>query len=516
MYVQKNMVNEAVRVCKKHCPHMLGDILESSPLTGAGAAVSGVQSFEEILDAAKIYEETGNYSRAIDMYLSINEESNGDHDRLEEVWENAVRLAMKHASERYGEIVGIIAKRLQLIQRFEAAAELYESVEAPREAVKCYMAGEAWDQAKLLAQQRCPDMLKMVEERHRNAMMEKGDADDLLKKTGDVGSALDLYARSGDWEKCLQLASTQGQKMLPHYLVQYAKILCNQGNILQACQNLVHYGPPPEPANFQLYKMICNDLLANTDPTAPQTLRELLLKLVNPNSIGAPPSLQKLADDKRPEASEFFKSLLSAHLQMLRGRLQEQNKGGLELIAKISVALCRYCAEFPMDKAFYDAGMDCKNANMVNMSFFFLNRFLDIADAIEDPENAQIDNTDFMDTDIPSPYDLDLPEEAHIPAQQVEEIRDVVLGWSMDKSVQQKMDLRPCDKCRTEIYTASLSCKHCKQIYEPCCITGFPVVKRNRVECTSCRTAANRDDWNAALQIFKCCMWCNAPQNPQF
>jgi intraflagellar transport protein 172 len=146
MYVQKRMVNEAVRVCKKHCPHMLGDIVESMPTDnagGAGVGGGGAQSFEEILDAAKIYEETGNYSRAIDMYLSINEESNSDHDRLEEVWENAVRLAMKHATERYGDIVGIVGKRLQMIQRFEAAAELYESVEASREAVKCYMAGEA-------------------------------------------------------------------------------------------------------------------------------------------------------------------------------------------------------------------------------------------------------------------------------------------------------------------------------------------------------------------------------------
>ena len=37
-----------------------------------------------------------------------------------------------------------------------------------------------------------------------------------------------------------------------------------------------------------------------------------------------------------------------------------------------------------MDRAFYEAGRDCKNANLVNMAFFFLNRFLDIADAIED------------------------------------------------------------------------------------------------------------------------------------
>jgi intraflagellar transport protein 172 len=377
------------------------------------------------------------------------------------------------------------------------------------------MAGEAWDQAKVLAQQRCPDMLKMVEERQKASLVEKGDADEILKKTGDVGSALDMYARSGDWEKCLQLASKQGPKMLPHYLVQYAKILCNQGSILQACQNLVHYGPPPEPANFQLYKIICNDLLASSDPTGPQILREMLLKLSNANGIGAVPSLQKLGDDKRPEAVEFFRPLISAHLQYVRGKLRELNKGH-ELAAKISVALCRYCAEFPLDKAFYDAGIDCKNANMINMSFFFLNRFLDIADAIDDPENAQIDNTDFMDTDIPSPYDLDLPEEGQIPADQVEEIRDVVLGWSMDPNVQQKMDMRPCDKCRTEIYTASLNCKHCNQVYEPCIITGYPVVKRNRVECTSCRAAANRDDWNAALQIFKVCIWCNAPQNPQF
>merc|ERR1712226_637592 len=63
MYVQKRMVNEAVRVCKKHCPHMLGDIVESMPNDNAGGAGvgggGGAQSFEEILDAAKIYEETG-------------------------------------------------------------------------------------------------------------------------------------------------------------------------------------------------------------------------------------------------------------------------------------------------------------------------------------------------------------------------------------------------------------------------------------------------------------------------
>merc|ERR1719336_820071 len=128
---------------------------------------------------------------------------------------------------------------------------------------------------------------------------------------------------------------------------------------------------------------------------------------------------------------------MAAHGMMVRNKLRAMNKSP-ELIAKVSISLCRYCTEFPVDNAFYDAGIDCKQANMINMSFFFLNRFLDISDAIEDPDNAAIDNTDFMDTDIPSPYDLDLPEEVCIEPKQVEEIRDWVLGWSMDQNVQQK------------------------------------------------------------------------------
>merc|ERR1712048_12811 len=182
-----------------------------------------------------------------------------------------------------------------------------------------------------------------------------------------------------------------------------------------------------------------------------------------------------------PQAVEFHKSLLTAHFQTVRQKLKAANKGN-DLQAKASVALCRYCTEFPVDRAFYEAGINCKNAGMINMAFFFLNRFLDISDAIEDPENAAIDNTDFMDTDIPSPYDLDLPEAPYIQGQQVEEIRDWVLGWSMDQSVQQKMDLRPCDKCRQDIYCATLSCPHCKTTYEPCAVTGHPVLKRSRVE----------------------------------
>jgi len=414
-------------------------------------------------------------------------------------------------------IVSIVAKRLKMIQRFEAAAELYEEISAARDAVNCYIAGEVWEKARLLAQQQCPEMVRIVDEKHKGDLINKGDGDELIRRTGDVDSALDMYARNGDWSKCLALAEKHSQKMLPHYLVQYCKILANKGEIMQACQQLAYYWPPTEQSNFALYKVITNELLASEDKTAPPMLREMLLRLVSSQkNVTVPPTPKQLMEERSNAcATEFFKALMAAHLQTVRGRIMEQQKSG-ELIAKISVALCRYCAEFPVDRGFYEAGLECKNANMINMSFFFLNRFLDIADAIEDPENAAIDNTDFMETDIPSPYDLDLPETPHITGPQVEEIRDWVLGWSMDQSVQQKMDLRPCDKCRQDIYTANLSCPGCSTKYEPCAVTGYPVLKRSRVECSNCHVAGNRDDWNSWLQMFKTCPWCAVAQNAQY
>merc|ERR1719329_1589731 len=270
---------------------------------GAGSNVT--QSLEEILDAAKIYEETGNYSRAIDTYLSVNENSYQDADRLEEVWENPVRLAMKHAQERYNEIVAVVASRLKLIQRFEAAAELYESIEAAREAVNCYIAGAVWEKAKILAQQQCPDMIRVVEERYKTDLVSKGDGDELIRRTGDVDSALDMYARNGDWAKCLQLAEKQSPKMLPHYLVQYCKILANDAKILEACQTLVRYGPPGEQSNFQLYKVITHELLAGSDSAAPPVLREMLLRLLTGGLVSVPPSPKQLAEDRQPASVEF-------------------------------------------------------------------------------------------------------------------------------------------------------------------------------------------------------------------
>jgi len=63
-----------------------------------------------------------------------------------------------------------------------------------------------------------------------------------------------------------------------------------------------------------------------------------------------------------------------------------------------------------------------------DLAFIFYNRYIDLYDAIEDPDNNGInDNTDFEETDIPSPYDISLPEKNLMSAGDRDKIRDWVL-----------------------------------------------------------------------------------------
>merc|ERR1711981_1305661 len=102
-------------------------------------------------------------------------------------------------------------------------------------------------------------------------------------------------------------------------------------------------------------------------------LREMLLRVVAGSQV-PPPAYSKIDS----EVAEFTKSFMVAHLNALRSQGR--------------------------DRGLYEAGCACKDAPVaqLNLAFLFLNRFLDICDAIED-DNTEIDNSDFLQTDLPSP-----------------------------------------------------------------------------------------------------------------
>ena len=83
------------------------------------------------------------------------------------------------------------------------------------------------------------------------------------------------------------------------------------------------------------------------------------------------------------------------------------------------------------------------------MAFVFLNRYLDLYDAIEEGSLDMLDHSDFAETDIP--YEVPLPEHPHIAPDEHEAVKEWVLAVSMDQKVEQVL---PLDERMT--YEASL------------------------------------------------------------
>jgi intraflagellar transport protein 172 len=121
-------------------------------------------------------------------------------------------------------------------------------------------------------------------------------------------------------------------------------------------------------------------------------------------------NLMELVGDKNNAVYvEFMKYLIITHLILLKG---ESERAKLDHItAKLSTSLLRYCKDIRADKAFLDAGEANRNIGNNDMAFIFFNRYIDLWDAIVDPEGATItENDDFEGTDIPPPYEIPIPE----------------------------------------------------------------------------------------------------------
>jgi intraflagellar transport protein 172 len=426
----------------------------------------------------------------------------------------AVELSSNKCPERLQDVISIVAKRLAMLGRHASAGDLYEQIDKYHEAIMAYIAAEEWVKARNLAKQALPEMLGKVEEAYNQDLIQKQNGDELIRR-GNVTTALDMYARNGEWDRCLDLAEKSAPKALPHYLAQHCKVLARDKNFLGACQAFVRYGAPRDQANYPLYKLICSELCARKFQNASEettmwtSLREMLLRVVAGNQV-PPPAYNKI--DK--EVAEFTKSFMVAHINALRAMGRDRGVNA-SITMKQSVSLLRYTADFPVDRAFYDAGVACRDAPVpqLNLAFFFLNRFLDICDAIEDPDSTEIDNSDFLETDLPTPYEVELPESWWVKSDVVEDIRDWVLQGAVDKSVEQKLSTRACENCKADMYCASLECHSCKYKYEPCAVTGYPVYRQDKVNCKTCGISANRDDWNTWIAATKTCPWCGMSAN---
>jgi intraflagellar transport protein 172 len=437
-YKQANRWQDAIRIAREFLPHKVQELMGEHAAFMRGEQGLGAQSHDELMARGRQLEEGREFSQAIDAYLQVTAAQTKSHDFLEEVWENAVKLAMNHVPARIAEVVEIVSKRLVEISRFAQAAELYEGVDKHREAIAVYMQGGMWDQARDLARQMGPKVEKEVTEAHRRSMAETGAAEDLVH-SGNVAEGIEAYAQKGDWDKCREVAEQQGAHMLVKYATLHGAALIQQSTFAGAAKIFATYGTATTGNNVSMYRRLAKEILATGDYDGGEVdtkstrsilhLRQMLAKVVAGVRQGGDEALTR----------EFENLLWIAHMTAAKDVAEE--RGATEARRKLSLSLLRHIRTIPADKAFYDAGQCCRQANDLSMAFVFLNRYLDITEAMEEQEgnSTTLDNSDFADTGIP--FDFPLPDRQFLSDKDREKVRDYVLEISMNEKIQQTLNV---------------------------------------------------------------------------
>ncbi|XP_034555797.1 intraflagellar transport protein 172 homolog [Notolabrus celidotus] len=485
-YKDAEMWSDAMRICKEYLPNKLSVLQEEYERETSKKGVRGV---EVLLEQAREWEQSGEYSRAVECYLKVKDDANVN--LTEKYWMRAVELSIKFLGvDRAVEVVRAVGPRLTQLRKYNSAAEIYLNVDLIKEAIDAFIAGEEWNKAKRVAKELEPRYEDYVDQKYKEHLKDQGKVDSLVGV--DVVAALDMYAERGQWEKCLETASKQNFKILHKYVALYATLLIKEEDPTKALCLYIQHGAPPNPQNFNIYKRLFLDLINLPDTDTPESyhmwadLRNFLQQLCE--------NMSRSAEANSPAHEDFEQLLLIAHYYATRSAA----KGVEQLVsiaAKLSVSLLRHTELIPADKAFYEAGLACRAVGWENMAFIFLNHFLDLCDAIDEGTLDALDHSDFMDTDIP--FEVPIPTKLCVTDAQREQIRDWVLMVSMDNRLEQVL---PRDERNS--YEASLVASNTGLRSLPCLLTGYPVL-RNKVEFSPVGKAANKDDWNKFLMATK-------------
>lgn len=273
-------------------------------------------------------------------------------------------------------------------------------------------------------------------------------------------------------------------------MARYAATLIQKGRTDTCVELYKKYGAPVIPQNYNLYKQMAYDTLkldsfvSSQDYNRWSDMRAVLFDL-NKN-------MAKSATDKEGHEHKLFQKLmLIVHYNTMRCSCIG-NEQMDPLFAKLSISLLRHVDVLPADKAFYEAGVACQKAKWDNMAFVFLNRYIDLADAIDEGTNEIMDNQYLTDTDIPT--ELNLPEQKYLSNEKHEDIKTWVITMSMNKKVEPSLNTD-----ERGVYEASLVGPEGRSL--PCVVTGYPVLEK-RIDFKN-NLAANTDDWNSYLMTAR-------------
>ena len=531
MYQDRGAWSDAIRLAKRHLPHKLGQVNQAHQRALAldqpksehqpqpqrhgkkTNATTDHKTLDEALAAGKLWESQHQYAQAIDAYLNVNDDAHQSQssfapEDLAEIWQNAIRLARAYEHTRVSDVLTKVARRFVQMDQHEWAVELYKELDEMPRAVECLIRAQKWNRAKELAKAYAPHYLAEIESARKSNSVQTPSS------KGQHHRNVEGLIQKGDWSRALASAAASSDlESLSSVLSQRCQTLCEHDQVRSAMELLEQYDAPALESFVMTLNVVGRSLLAakarlHQSPEFPK-----LVKAFVQMSFGF---RQKMKKTLTAEGLDMLEKITMA-LHYTNVQFQVAASPFPELGAKIAMSLLRYITLMPADKGFYLAGIACKEQKMFSTAFVFLNRYLDLSEAIEDGADELLDNSDFVDTDIPAPDAFGIPKAQFIAEEDArEEVRDWVLALSMDQQIQESLPESECTQCSSSGYEGTLECAQCHAKSEACIITGMPIAPQSIVNCTECHVVADRENWNKWTKEYATCPWCTSPQKMSY
>ena len=491
---------EALRIARKHCPHLVTELTHNMQTIGNNIEdLNG----EQLLQQAKLWEDNRDWEKALEVYLEITTDHFDNHGDLERIWDKAVQIAYNFVKNRYAEVVKIVCKRLREINSFELAADYYLGINMYEEAVKCYVAANSFDRARHALKQvadpeKEEELKNIVDLQFKKYLKSKGDAEQLVGHEA-VKEGLEVMIERGDWAQALTVAKSKSQELLEFYLIKFINSALTAGKFSDIVSTLTKFGMPQNPAHLNLYRKIITETLSISEQKEVSELKSVLynfMQNMDPNNFHS---------DVR---QEFERYMLASHLIQLQGIYRKHDIKSLYVLTTLSIV--RFADVLSMDKPFHEAGTALKESGNEVQAFMFFNRYLDIFDYIEDPNNNYLeDNEEFKKTDFPALEKLAVPTQNMITDEERNQIRDWLLQVSIKRSTDLKLETRSCMNCSQNIYHNNLECPFCEYKVDSCSLTGAPIDNSDSTNCKHCRAKFNNKSLKEYTKHFSHCPWCS-------
>ena len=517
MYKENLMWKDASRIADRFLPHLVDEIPQPS-VQQLSATSDNIHNSNGYFRDANALEEAGKYDEAIDEYLSQNIDSVSDSSKLEELWDNAIRVVISKCPKRRVEVSKEVANRLFSIGRILKAAELMYQSNNIETAVNMLIGAKQWELAKSYAQGD-PYLTNLCTDTLKESLVETSNTTELLA-LGDVKGALNVMMNDGQWDKIwitLQdpnLLNETDDSYTEYTAIRVRELLSkkNVASMSSILKTLLEQKAPSpdfnEPSHFKLYLTLVQQILG-LDYDSEQCcdyctiLKELRSILVL--------TFKKYKSSSEHEHRSniellFHRLILTTHYAYM-SELCVSNDMSL-IACKCSISLLKQAifrendeishTIVPSDKAFYKVGMLCRHVGDNHLAFFFLNRYIDIVEAMEESDCSDYTQGGLISTDIP--FDSNISTGHYVADAIREEIRDWVLEACIDSSIGRNppsISTLIKGELHEGLYNYTNS--------HHCIVTGYPIPQE--LVYQHAKVKSNKEDWDSIYNRLRIIPW---------